>query len=134
MSENGAEPRRRGRGEDGSASLQVVLVVPALLLAVTLVFQAMLYYHGRQAATLAAHAGLAVARSVDGSAAAGEARAGDTLAQLGHPLAQPSVSATRGPTVAQVAVTGRVQALVPWFPTAVHGTVSGPVARFEAGP
>src|SRR4051794_36314413 len=80
--------------ERGSATLQLVLVAPALLLAVSAVFQAMLYYHAVQVARLAATQGLVATQGLSGSTTAGRDRATAVLDQIGG-VDQPTITAQR---------------------------------------
>jgi hypothetical protein len=108
-----------------------VLVVPVLLLAISAVFQCVLYFHALQAAHIAADQGLTATAVVGGTSAAGENRALDALSQLGSPLGTPSVSAARGSSLAIVSVNGGVTELVPGLALRVHATAAGPIEAFS---
>jgi len=107
-----------------------VLVAPALLLAVTAVFQAALYFHGVHVARLAAAQALTATQGHTGSPTAGRARAGDVLDQLGRPLSGVAIDVTRTPMQARVVITGRVAMLLPGFAVRVHASAVGPVSVF----
>lgn len=103
-----------------------------VLLAFSAVFQAVVYFHGLQAAHLAAAQALQATEATGATAQAASARAHDVLAQLGHPLADPGVSATRGPDLATVTVTGAVAELLPGLALHVSATAAGRVEEFRA--
>jgi hypothetical protein len=110
--------------------LQLVIVMPALLLAISLVFQAMVYYRARQAAEAAARQGADAARLVGAGPADGRAQATHVLAQLGHPLEGPQVVVSRqGPTVTAT-VSGQAPMLVPGLSLHVSATAQAPTERF----
>lgn len=109
----------------------MVLVAPVLLLAVTAVFQAMLYFHAVQVARLAANESLMSTQGLSGSVTAGQRRADDVLAQFGNPLGTPAVEVTRGAQTAQVHIAGRVPMLLPGFHVPVQATATGPVSAFH---
>lgn len=108
-----------------------MLVAPALLLAVTAVFQAALYFRGVQVARLAASQALTATQGLDGSTSAGRARADDVLDQLGEPLSGVAINVSRSATEARVAVSGRVSMLLPGFAVRVHASAAGPVSVFR---
>lgn len=109
----------------------MVLVAPVLLLAVTAVFQAMLYFHALQVARLAANESLMSTQGLSGSVAAGRSRADDVLAQFGNPLNQPAVDVTRTAQTARVHITGHVSMLLPGFTVPVQASATGPVSAFH---
>ena len=109
----------------------MVLVAPVLLLAVTAVFQAMLYFHALQVARLAANESLMSTQGLSGSVTAGRHRADDVLSQFSNPLNRPAVDVTRTTQTARVRITGHVAMLLPGFAVPVQATVSGPVSAFH---
>ena len=124
---------RTGRdGEAGQATTEVVLVVPALLALIMLVVQFGLWYHAEHVVQAAAQEGVRAARMEDGTAAAGESRAGAFLAAAGSTLVDnSSVSARRDGETATVEVTGTVTAVVPGLSLAVEASATIPVERFR---
>jgi Flp pilus assembly protein TadG len=123
----------RGRGEVGAGSLEVVLVMPALILLITAVVQFALWSHATHVAVAAAQEGAEAARVVGGTAEAGEARATDFLAQTAPRLiASPVVSATRNAEVATVTVRGQVPTLFPGLTLSVQGRATDVAERFRA--
>lgn len=109
----------------------MVLVAPVLLLAVTAVFQAVVYFHALQVARLAANEGLLSTQGLSGSTASGRNRADDVLVQFGQPLTATTVGVTRDARNARVHITGRVTMLLPGFRVAVQATATGPVTAFR---
>ena len=109
----------------------MVLIAPVLLLAVTAIFQAVIYFHALQVARLAANEGLMATQGLSGSTSAGRHRADDVLDQLGHPLASTDVEVSRDSQTARVDVTGSVPMLLPGFRVPVHATAAGPVSAFR---
>ncbi|MFF2811828.1 TadE/TadG family type IV pilus assembly protein [Streptomyces sp. NPDC058000] len=121
---------RRLRDDRGTATTQLVLVVPVLLLLAMLVVQFALVWHARHIAQFAAQRALAAARTKAGTAADGRAQAGRSLAALGgRILTAPSVTVARTATQTTVRVRGTVMAVVPGLYLHASGTVSGPTER-----
>jgi Flp pilus assembly protein TadG len=109
--------------EQGSATLEIAVLFPAVLLATFGLIQGALYYHARDVALAAATDGLTAARTRAGSGEEGRQVA---LAFLGS-----SVDSVRTATAATVTVTGRTLSLVPGLAGwSVSQTASGPVERF----
>jgi Flp pilus assembly protein TadG len=135
-----ADPsRRRSRPgtwrdqERGSATLEITVLFPAVLLATFGLVQGALYYHARDIALAAAADGLTAARSRAGSGDEGRRAALAFLARAGGEdvLAAASVSSVRTATTAHVSVSGHVISLLPGLSGwSVTQTASGPVERF----
>ncbi|MER8156872.1 TadE family protein [Streptomyces sp. NPDC094472] len=122
--------RRGARSDRGSATTQLVIVVPALLMMALLVVQFALAWHARHIAQYAAERALAAARVQHGSAADGRGRGVRALAQLGsRVLTSPSVTVRRTSTRATVRVQGAVMPVVPGLHLTASGTASGAVER-----
>src|SRR6266511_4380972 len=101
----------------GSATAELVIATPALLLMVMLVVQFALWQHGQHVAT----------------AAAGAARARQFLAQLGpHLVVAPTVTARRDAATARVEVLGTAEPLVPWLRLPIHAVAQGPLEQFNS--
>ena len=126
--------RRRWRAEErGSATAELVIATPVLLLLILLVVQFALWQHSVHVAQAAASQGLAAARVHGGTAGAGQGEANLVLGQLSHSvLVHPSVRVTRGANTTAVTVAGEAQSVVPFLHLPVHETASGPVERFRA--
>jgi Flp pilus assembly protein TadG len=128
--------RRRSKPLDddrGSATLEIVVLFPAVLLATFGLVQGALYYHARDVALAAAADGLTAARSRTGSAEDGRRAASAFLRRAGgeHVLAAPAVRSERTATTATVSVHGHALSLVPGVPGwDIQQAASGPVERF----
>jgi len=125
-------PRGSLRSEDGSAATELVVVFPAVLLGLLLVFQLGLWYHARHVALAAAEEGVRAARVQTGSAPAGAARARRFLRALGPTVvAHPVVRASRDQDTARVEVAGQALNVLPWLHLPVRQAAQGPVERFR---
>lgn len=120
-----------GTSERGSASTQVVLVTPAVILLTMLVFQFALYQHASHVVTAAAQHGATAAQLERGSEAAGREAALGFLGRADRGLLRDtSVDVRRDPAGAHVTVRAGVVSLVPGFSFAVLGAADGPTERF----
>jgi len=117
--------------ERGAATTEIVLVMPAALFMVMMVFQFVLWYNARELVVAAAQDGAAAGRVERGDAAAARERA-DALLTRGRPAldAPARVSVERGADQIRVEVRGRVVTLVPGVNLDVHGVSSAPIERF----
>lgn len=128
------ERRRWPVGDSGLSTLETVLVVPVLLLAVMLAFQLALWWHARHVAEAAAQEGLRAARAYDGTAAAGHTRTQDYLDRLGGPIiTSRQVHASRTATEARLTVRGTSPRLVPGVTLLIKVDAASPVERFTVG-
>jgi Flp pilus assembly protein TadG len=119
------------RDERGSATAELTLAAPLLLLMLTLIVQFALWSHAAHVAQAAATEGLAAARSHTGTEIQGVHAARRILDQLADgPLAAPTVEATRDATTASITVSGTVTSVVPMVVLPVRAHVAGPVERF----
>ena len=124
-------PRRTDTGEEGSVSLQLAVIFPAVLLLILLAVQAGLLFHARHLAQAAAEEGLRAARQYDGSSSAGQTAAGSLLARdAGDLLAAPHIAVQRSPTQADVQISGHALSLLPGLTLTVTAHAAGPVERF----
>ena len=124
---------RRSVDEQGSATLEIAVLFPAVLLATFGLIQGALYFHARDVALAAATDGLTAARARTGSGEEGRQAASAFVQRAGADdvLLGSSVSSFRTATTATVTVTGRTLSLVPGLPGwSVSQTASGPVERF----
>jgi len=115
----------------GSATLQIVVLMPALFLLMFIGMQAALIYHARTVAIAAAQEGARTAAAQYSSAAAGDVAAEQFIASAGGEdvLRGVAVTATRDATTAAVVVTGTTMSVVPgWVPQIVQ-SASAPVER-----
>src|SRR5688572_18175006 len=83
---SGTRGPRPARSQDGSATVEAVLAFPALLLAVMVVVQFVLYFHAQAVAEAAAQDAAAVARRADGSEPAAQQAGNQSLDRLGPRL------------------------------------------------
>ncbi|CAN5175612.1 hypothetical protein BH11ACT1_BH11ACT1_27670 [soil metagenome] len=139
MQHRGTEVRRQRTcgvparlAEDrGSATVQIVVLMPALFLLMFTGMQAALIYHARTVAIAAAQEGARTAAAQYSSAAAGDVAAGQFIASAGGEdvLHGVTITATRDATTASVVVTGTTMSVVPgWIPQIVQ-SASAPVER-----
>lgn len=132
-------PRRatwQGRDdEEGSATVEIVVLLPALLVLLFIAVQAGLMFHARQVVMAAANEG-AVAASVErGTAAEGHEIAEGFLAQTADvALSSWTVTATRDADQAVVVVTGRPYTVVPFIAPTVTGRAALPAEIVQGTP
>jgi Flp pilus assembly protein TadG len=120
------------KAEDGSSTVEVVIVFPLLILTLMLVFQFAFWYHARHVALAAAEEGARAARVDTGTAEAGAARAERFLGDLGPSvMVNPKVSASRTLDVARVEVSGQARNVVPGLRLPIREVSQGPVERFR---
>lgn len=121
----------RARGERGSASIELVVLLPALFAVMLLGVQAALYHHARTVAIAAAQEGARAAGSEHGDEGDGVAAASTFVASAGGDDVLPgtSVAAERTLTSATVTVRGRSLSVLPgWHPT-ITQSATVPVER-----
>ena len=112
-------------------SADIALAAPVLMLILLTIVQFALWSHATHMAQTAAAEGLSATRVYAGTTADGEARALNTIAQLGDgPLREVTVHAGRGPDQARVEVTGVTATVIPFLRLPVHAEAAGPVERF----
>lgn len=123
-----ARPRERG-----SATLELVVVFPVVLLLIIGGVQGALYYHARSVALAAAQEGARAAAAEGATPGAGQAAAAAFIAATGGDDVLPGaqVDATRTPTTAAVTVTGRALTVlaVPGLDLRVAQSATLPVER-----
>ena len=125
--------RRFLRDDRGSATAELAVATPLLLLMLMLIVQFALWSHASHVAQAAAAQGLGAARTVQGAEADGTREASNLLAQLaGGPLADPLVETTRDATSVTVTVSGTVTPVVPFLVLPVRAVAVGPVERFTS--
>ncbi|MDO8119703.1 TadE/TadG family type IV pilus assembly protein [Isoptericola sp. b490] len=121
------------RRDDGSASLELAIVFPVLLLVVLALLQYGLWFHARTLAQAAAAEGVAVARSYSSTPEAGRVRATTFLADHAEDLVLDPVVVASVPSTGHVAVEvrGHSLSLLPFVagPVVVQ-SAQGPVERF----
>jgi Flp pilus assembly protein TadG len=129
-----AGPGRRNRQADhGSATLEITILFPVVLMVTFAIIQGALYYHARDVALAAAGDGLTAARVQSGSGDQGRRAALAFIDRAGGSdvLARAEVRSVRSAAYASVTVSGRSISLVPGLPGwSVSQTAFGPVERF----
>lgn len=126
--------RLRG-GDRGSSAVELVLLTPALMLAVFVIVQAALYMHARHIVTAAAQHGARIARTNDISTATGisDARTAtlDYLHTVGGDMTSRSdVSVSRDATTATVVVHADAISILPGLHLSVTASSRGPLEQF----
>jgi len=127
----GAAPGR-WRGALGSASTELVIVTPLLLVLVLASVHVGLWFHARHIVDAAAQEGARSARAVGATDDAGYQRAAQMLHELGSgAVTDPAVTVTRTAGTVTVTVTGRSPAVVPGLTMSVSATTTSPVEEFK---
>jgi len=126
--------RTGNSGERGSATLELAIAAPVLLLLVVGLLQFGLWYHAHQVALASAQEGARVAAAEGGTLGAGETRARTLLhAGLGGAAGGLSIGGTEGRDTVTVEVRGSIRMLFPWPGGAVlplHATAVAHKERF----
>lgn len=122
----------RAARERGSASAELVVATPLLLLLVMAVIQFALYYHGAEAAQAAASQAVAAARAQGASTASGQAQGQAILDQVaGGSLPERAITVTRTATDAQATVTGTVESLIPGLTLHITAHAAAPLEAWS---
>jgi Flp pilus assembly protein TadG len=121
----------RGSGERGSASVELVVIFPALLTLIFITVQAGLHYYARTVALAAAQEGTRAAAAHNSTAVTGQAAASAFLDRAGSDLlSAPQVGASRSADSVTVTVTGTSISLVPGYPGfPISQVASAPVEK-----
>lgn len=126
-----ARRRRRVPSDAGTSSVELVITMPALLLAVFAVMQFGLWMHAQHVAQAAARDGVAVARAYDGTERAAHDRTAASLDTFGPTIVRdPRIDVVRTGEEATVTVTGNATSILGIFSLGVREQASGPVERF----
>jgi Flp pilus assembly protein TadG len=120
-----------GRRERGSASIQMVMLAPALFSVMFLGMQGALFYHARTVAIAAAQEGARTAGAENGSEGGGILDAYSFVAAAGGEgvILGAQISGARTATTATVTVTGHCMSVIPGWSPAITQTASVPVER-----
>lgn len=123
--------RHRSLDERGSATIQMVILMPALFLVMFLGVQGALYYHARAVALAAAQEGAREAGSENGTRDSGAATASIFVRDAGGSdvMTSPTASGSRTTTIATVTVTGKSLSVIPGWHVTVTQSASVPVER-----
>lgn len=123
----------RRRDERGSASIELVILLPALFAVMFLGMQAALYYQARTLAIAAAQEGARAAGAQYGTSAEGHRAARAYLADAdSDSLEGARTRASRTATSATVTVTGRSLSVVPGWHLRVSGNSTVATERLTA--
>jgi Flp pilus assembly protein TadG len=126
--------RRHGqRGERGSVSIELVILLPALFAVMFLGMQAALFYHARTTAIAAAEEGARAAATEHGRASDGTAAANTFISEAGGDdvLTNTSTTVSRTATTATVTVTGFSLSVIPGWHVRITQTATEPVERLS---
>ncbi|WP_148575323.1 TadE family protein [Nocardioides caldifontis] len=124
----------RSSSERGSASVQLVILLPALFAVMFLGMQAALYYHARTVAIAAAQEGARAAGNEQGQASDGHRAARKFVATAGGDsvLQRSRTSVDLTTTTATVTVQGVSLSVIPGWEPAIRQSASVPVERLTA--
>lgn len=124
--------RPQREGDEGSATLEVAVLAPVLLLVVFTIIQTAMFAYARSLALGAAQEGVAAGRVDGGTTQAARARARDFLDRTaGDSLRSSSVEASATATEVEVEVRGRAISILPGLPgLPVRQSARGPIERF----
>lgn len=123
--------KARWRDEKGSASAELVVAAPLLLLLVLGIVQFALWEHATHVAQAVAQQGVAAGRVLGGSQQAASAEARTVLDQVGSGvLVAPRVTAVRNPLTTTVVVSGQAEGILPFLSLPVHAQASGPTEQW----
>lgn len=104
----------RLKRERGTATLELAIVAPTLMLLVLGIVQFGLWYHAEHVARTAAIEAARVAAAEDGTQADAQSRASEVLsAGLGKAAEEPSVNVAIGSDTVRAQVTARLRGLLP---------------------
>jgi Flp pilus assembly protein TadG len=121
----------RAGDEAGSASAELVVATPLLLLLVLGVIQFALWQHASHVAQAAAQQGLAVGRVQGGSEQSATAQAAALLDQTGSGvLVHPSITTSRDALSTTVVVSGQAEGIIPFLSLPVRSIAAGPTERW----
>jgi Flp pilus assembly protein TadG len=120
-----------GRGERGSVSIELVILLPALFALMFLGMQAALFYHARTTAIAAAEEGARAAGAQHGLTSDGIAAANAFINEVGGDGVLQNISTTvsRTATTATVTVTGFSLSVIPGWHVRITQTATVPVER-----
>jgi Flp pilus assembly protein TadG len=123
---------RRCRGDSGSASTELVILMPLLLLLVLVSVHVALWFHARHLVNAAAQEGARAARAAGATDADGYDRAQQILGDLGsNSVTSPAITVTRSGGAVSVSVTGQAPPVIPGLATTVSATSTSPIEEFK---
>lgn len=119
--------------ESGSATLELVIAAPLLVLLVSLLLQLGVLYHSQNVVTAAAQAGVQEARTEDGTSGGGNKAAMDFMRTAAPDFIQKPSAKTKfsdNDTVVTVEVAGDAYAVLPWMTVHVSARATGSRERY----
>ena len=124
----------RRRDQQGSVSIELVILLPALFAVMFVGMQAALFYHARTVAIAAAQEGARAAGAEQGRESDGVNAANDFIAEAGGDdvLSASSTTANRTMTTATVTVTGFSLSVIPGWKVRISQSATVPVERVTA--
>ena len=124
----------RTRDERGSATIELVILLPALFAVMFLGMQAALFYHARSVAIAAAQEGARAASAESGTQSDGVAAADAFVSDAGGDdvLSGVSVTADRTATTVTVTVIGNSLSVIPGWTPRIEQSASLPTERITA--
>lgn len=123
------------RGESGSATVQMAIVMPLLMLMLTAIIQFAVYFHAEHIGQAAAAQAVSTAGTETGNADDGRAEAQRILEKLAAGfLLHPNIKATRNAGDATVRVSGTVMSVMPFVHMRVAAVAHGPVETASVKP
>ena len=124
--------RRRAAGRDhGSSTIEIVILMPAVLLLLFGIVQAGLFYNARNTANTAAQVGVLIARAENGSFAQGATATRNYLKQFDS-LAGAQVGGGRTANTATITVAVDAPSVLPGLPLPqINASASAPVEAFS---
>lgn len=117
------------RDERGSATVELLMLMPAVIVILFLTRQGGLYYYGRSAALAIANSGVRAAAVENGTTSACYTAAESMRAKVGDALNGATIHCARTSTDATVSVSGTTLSVVPFVLPTTHQSVSLPVER-----
>lgn len=138
MRSHAPSPRRlfgrdRGPRDAGTASVEIAILFPVLLLVITAIVQYGLWFHARSLALAAAQQGVTAARLYNADPAAGPERARAFIENHGSDTLTDVTATAISPGADQVGVlvAGRALSVLPGIPgLTVTQSAAGPIERF----
>jgi Flp pilus assembly protein TadG len=122
---------RRAATDRGAASVEMVLAMPMIMLAILAAIQVSLWLYADHAARIVATQSLDATRIQGGSVQAGQSAADTYITQVGHgSLRHPQVIIRRTSTTATVEVRAQAPSVLPFIHMTVHSRQQAPVERY----
>lgn len=118
-----------GVGERGSASIQLVILMPALFALMFLGVQAALMYQGRTIVLAAAQEGARVAAAEHGTAAQGITTARSFVASTSAGMTNVTAQADRSAVAVRVTVSAHTVSVIPGWNPLISQSASMPVEK-----